>query len=162
MFNKRLSVLIKPQLSLMEKKALLLFQNEMFIDSKWSDERLDMFLNEEERTPIYIRLEIKNALAGFVLGRKELKNKKSFILELIAVAPLYSGMGLGKELVNSFIKTVFEKTEANKIILHYRDGKNLESFYAKMGFGNNKIVGEYKNKELKNYMEILKDGIIQY
>jgi len=130
--------------------------NELMPTSPWSEKFMKQILFDESRSPLYNTFEIEGESIGLVLGRLLKDDKDVFNISSIGVKKEHRHKKIATKLMQSFIKDVFEQTSVKKIIVHFRESKNLKSFYEKLGFSGHKIVGTYKNKEAKHYMELLR------
>lgn len=143
---------VSSELSFEQSESLLLIHNKNFPFSPWEKQYLNEFL-QLRNLPICLRLKIDGKLAGFAIGKIDAKMNKYYVLHSLVVDEKFRGKGYGEALAKNFLKEVFRNVEIQKVIIHFRDSKNLQGFYQKIGFQGHAIVGSYKNGEKKHYME---------
>ncbi|EKE15982.1 MAG: hypothetical protein ACD_11C00057G0007 [uncultured bacterium] len=137
------------------KKELLNFYNASFPKSQWDFEKISSFFDKENKGICFV-IKSSSKLFGFSMGKLYKNRKDIFVLSSLFVSSELRGNGYAKKLIEIFSQEAFFDKNIKKIILHFRDSNNLQNFYEKVGFINHCIDGEYKNREKKHYMEMLK------
>jgi ribosomal protein S18 acetylase RimI-like enzyme len=153
---------VRPTLSSRDRERLLALHNENFPDSRWSEAYPDTFFSDRNRFPMLVAVRCDGELAGFAVGRLEKNNPREFMLSSIAVAKQYRGKSYAQEIMRKLFHAVVSNTQAEKIVLHFRESKKLHGFYSKLGFGNHRGRGTYENGDAKQYMDISRSDIMKH
>jgi predicted GNAT family N-acyltransferase len=140
--------------------TLLAFYNSGFPQSQWGKRKMELFFQKKNKG-ICLTVENGSAIKGLAIGRRSEKKSGCVVLSALLVSKDSRGNGYAKELMKLFIQEAFADPDVEKVILHYRVSKDLEEFYGKLGFGNHRACGSYKNGEPRSYMEISRSDMIQ-
>lgn len=135
---------------------ITLLHSKVFLQSPWTQKAFVNFFSKAEKDPKCVVCLDDEKLIGFVLGKKIAK-ENAFTLELLVVEKEFRRHGYGSLVAGAFVQEIFSHTAADKIVVHYREGNDLEKFYKKLGFREAVICGKYRNGENKYKMEIFRE-----